>query len=52
MGEWMYISTSTLVADEWSVSRPSSFIPGENAPGTHWIGDWVALKTGLDDMEK
>jgi hypothetical protein len=26
--------------------------PGEIAPGTYWIGGWMGLKTGLDDVEK
>jgi hypothetical protein len=24
----------------------------ERAPGTHWIGDWVDPRAGLDDVEK
>jgi hypothetical protein len=36
----------------WSASRPDRFIPGEKAPGTHWIGGWVDPRAGLDDMEK
>jgi hypothetical protein len=44
--------TSALVGVEWSTSRPGRFTPGERAPGTHWIGGWVDLKTGLDDLEK
>jgi hypothetical protein len=39
--------TSALVTGEWSTSRP-----GERAPGTHWIGGWVDLRAGLDDLEK
>jgi hypothetical protein len=44
----------TLVLDggEWSASRPSHFTHGERAPGTHWIGDWVGPRAGLDDTEK
>jgi len=30
--------TSTQDGGEWSVSRPSRFMPGERAPSTHWIG--------------
>jgi hypothetical protein len=26
--------------------------PGEEPPGTHWIGGWVDPRAGLDDMEK
>jgi hypothetical protein len=26
--------------------------PGERAPGTHWIGGWVDLRVGQDDLEK
>jgi hypothetical protein len=28
------------------------FTPGERAPGVHWIGGWVGLRAGLDDMKK
>jgi hypothetical protein len=38
--------TSILVGGEWSVSRPGRF-----TPGTHWIGGWVDLRAGLDDVE-
>jgi hypothetical protein len=37
---------------EWSASRPGRFIPGERAPGNHWIGDWVGPEVDLDAMEK
>jgi hypothetical protein len=36
---------------EWSTSRPGRFTLGERAPGTHWIGGWVDLRAGLDDLE-
>jgi hypothetical protein len=35
---------------EWSASRPCRFTLGERAPGTHWIGDCVDPRAGLDDM--
>jgi hypothetical protein len=38
---------SVLARDEWSALRPL-----EGAPGTHWIGDWVDPRIGLDDVEK
>jgi hypothetical protein len=44
--------TSALVEGECSTSRPGRFTPGERAHGTHWIGGWVDLRVGLDDMEK
>jgi hypothetical protein len=44
--------TSTLVGGEWSVSRPGRFISEERAQGTHWIGGWVGLRAGMDDVEK
>jgi hypothetical protein len=44
--------TSTLVAGEWSGSRPGSVTPGERAPATHWIGGWVDPMARLDDMEE
>jgi hypothetical protein len=56
MGEWMYRSTfyltSALVGCEWSASRIGRFIPGEKAPGTHWIGGSVGPRTGLNNVEK
>jgi hypothetical protein len=44
--------TSAQVGDEWSTSRPGSLTPWERAPGIHWIGGYVSLRTGLDDVEK
>jgi hypothetical protein len=44
--------TSALVGSEWSTSRPGRFTPGERAPGTHWIGGWVDLRAGVDDVER
>jgi hypothetical protein len=44
--------TSTLAVGEWSASRSGCFIPGERAPGTHWIGDWVGLRASLGTVEK
>jgi hypothetical protein len=37
---------------EWSVSCPGRFIPGERAPGAHFVGGWVNPRAGLDNMEK
>jgi hypothetical protein len=32
---------------------PAALPPaGERAPGTHWLGDWVGPRTGLDDVEE
>jgi hypothetical protein len=44
--------TSALVGGECSTSRTGRFTPGERAPGIHWIGGWVDLKAGQDDLEK
>jgi hypothetical protein len=44
--------TSVLDGGEWSASRPCHFTPVEIACGTHWIGSWVDLRAGLDDMEE
>jgi hypothetical protein len=46
------ILTSALAGGEWSASRPGRFTPRERALGTHWIGGWVDLRAGLDDVEK
>jgi hypothetical protein len=50
---WIYsFLTSALVGGEWSASRPGRFTPGDRAPGTHWIGDWMGPRAGPDDVEK
>jgi hypothetical protein len=43
---------SALVETECSATRPGRFTPGERAPSTHWMGGWLGLRTGLDDVEK
>jgi hypothetical protein len=40
------------VMGEWSASCRSCFTPRKRAPGTHWIGGWVGLRTILDAMVK
>jgi hypothetical protein len=27
---------------------PATLYPWDRTPGTHWIGDWVGLRAGLD----
>jgi hypothetical protein len=44
--------TLALDGGEWPASRPGRFTLGERAPGTHCIGGWVGLRTGLDDVKK
>jgi hypothetical protein len=41
MGEWTYSSTASL---------PGRFTPRERTPPTHWIGSWVGLRAGLDEV--
>jgi hypothetical protein len=46
--------TSALIGGEWSALRPGrlpSLVP-ERAPGIHWIGGWVDLRAGLEEVEK
>jgi hypothetical protein len=31
---------------------PLPLYPRRKAPGTHWIGNWVDPRAGLDDLEK
>jgi hypothetical protein len=33
-------------------SRPGHFTLGARAPGIHWIGGWMDLRSGPDDVEK
>jgi hypothetical protein len=51
MDVWTHVfSISGLVWGEWSASRPGRFTPGERAPGTHWIGNWVGPRASLHSM--
>jgi hypothetical protein len=42
-------STSALDTGKWSTSCHN--LQGKN-PSTHWTGDWVGLRAGLDNVEK
>jgi hypothetical protein len=44
--------TLTLERNEWSVTRPGRFIPGEKSADTHWIRGWMGPRAGLDAVEK
>jgi hypothetical protein len=47
------LSISALDGGEWSASRPGrAFTPGERTPGTHWTGDWVGPRAGLDTQAR
>jgi hypothetical protein len=46
------LMTLALVRGEWSALRSGYFTLGERASGTHWMGGWMDLRVGLDDMEK
>jgi hypothetical protein len=48
----MQSSISALDGGEWSASRHDRFTPRKRAPDTHWIGDWVGLRAGLDAVVK
>jgi len=42
----------TQHGDEWSVSRPGHFTPGEEISGTLWIGECVGPRACLDAVAK
>jgi hypothetical protein len=43
--------TSPLDRGDWSSSRHDR-LTSEKNPDSHWLGDWVSLRAGLDDFEK
>jgi hypothetical protein len=48
---WTHVFlTSALVGGEWSASHPGRFTPGEGAPGTNWIGNWVGPRASMDSL--
>jgi hypothetical protein len=54
-GEDVYIHiflTSALAGGEWLASRSCRFTSGERTADILWIGCWVDLRTGLDDVDK
>jgi hypothetical protein len=48
----MEFLTSVLDGSVWSSFMLQLLYPREKAPGTHWIGDWVELRTSLNAVEK
>jgi hypothetical protein len=45
---YIHIFLTSALVGESSDSRPGRFSPG----CTNWIGGWVDLRAGLDDMGK
>jgi hypothetical protein len=48
---WIHIFLISALVGQWLASYPGRFTPGKRAPGSHWIGDWVGPRDGLDDVE-
>jgi hypothetical protein len=44
--------TSVLVEVSRQLQVPAALLPGEGAPGTHWIGGWVGPRADLNAMDK
>jgi hypothetical protein len=44
--------TSALLGGEWMSFTARPLYPRGKNPLTHWIGGWVGLRAGLDDLEK
>jgi hypothetical protein len=50
---WIHVLlNSALAGDELSASHHGRITPADKAPGTYWIGGWMKLRAGLDDVEK
>jgi hypothetical protein len=43
--------TSTLMEVSGHLHAPATLYQG-NSPGKHWIGGWVGLRIGLDEVAK
>jgi hypothetical protein len=55
MGKWRYSSIFLDIGTRWRLVI--SFMPRPhylriNRPGTHWIGDWVGPRVGLEVTSK
>jgi hypothetical protein len=44
--------SSSLDGGELSSSLPGRFMPGVTVAGTHWVGDWMSPRTGLEALDK
>jgi hypothetical protein len=44
--------TLALAVGEWSAPHPCRFTPGERAPGTHFIGEWVSPTASIYGVEE
>jgi hypothetical protein len=51
-GGYQRILDLTLVGGEWLASISGRFTLGERVPVTHWIGGWMGLITGVDDVDR
>jgi len=47
-----YSLTSALPESECKLHAPAASPPGKRAPFTHWIGDWVGPRAGLNAVVK
>jgi hypothetical protein len=41
-----------LIAREWQLHAQPALTQRKRPTCTHWIGGWVDLRAGLDDMQK
>jgi hypothetical protein len=48
----MKVKRLLLVRRMWEWRYSSTTAHGGRAAGTHWMGDWVMLRTGLDAVQK
>jgi hypothetical protein len=44
--------TWTLDEGEWTASHTDRYTPGERTAASHWIGDRVGPRAGLDSMAR
>jgi hypothetical protein len=54
VGEWRHTPpflAAALDEGEWSASHSGHFVPGERAPSTHWIWDWLGPRASPDAVE-
>jgi hypothetical protein len=48
----MYSSPRHWMKVSGQFHAPAALPPEERAPSTHWIGNWVGPRAGLDDVER
>jgi hypothetical protein len=49
---WIHVFLTSAQVGSGQLHAPATLPPGKRASGTHWIGEWIGPRAGLDDVGK